>query len=94
GVHQDGLAHVSALSDRFVKDPHEIVKAGQVVKVKVLDIDLPRQRIALTLRLSDEPGKEAGHPRGNTPQPRQQPRRDTPPPAGNAMAAAFAKLRR
>ena len=56
GVHQDGLVHVSALSDKFVRDPREVVRAGQLVKVKVMDIDLPRQRIALTMRLSDEPG--------------------------------------
>ena len=56
GVHQDGLVHVSALSDRFVRDPREVVKAGQLVKVKVLEVDLQRQRIALTLRLADEPG--------------------------------------
>jgi uncharacterized protein len=59
GVHQDGLVHVSALSDRFVRDPREVVRAGQLVKVKVLEIDLPRQRIALTMRLADEP-KPAG----------------------------------
>ena len=97
GVHQDGLVHVSALSDRFVKDPHEIVKAGQVVKVKVLEVDLPRQRISLTMRMSDEPGKgrshEAGQQRG-APLSRQQARHNTPAPSGNAMAAAFAKLRK
>ena len=98
GVHQDGLVHVSALSNTFVKDPHDVVKAGQVVKVKVLEVDLARQRIALTLRLSDEPGKgrsaaDAGNPRG-APLSRQQTRHNAPPPAGNAMAAAFAKLRR
>ncbi|MFN4342762.1 MAG: Tex family protein [Azonexus sp.] len=98
GVHQDGLVHVSALANHFVKDPHEVVKAGQVVKVKVLEVDLPRQRIALTMRLSDEPGKgrshEAGTQRG-APLSRQQARHASPPPpAGNAMAAAFAKLRK
>ena len=56
GVHQDGLVHISALADRFVKDPHSVVKAGDVVKVKVLEVDLPRNRIALTMRLSDTPG--------------------------------------
>lgn len=56
GVHQDGLVHVSMLSSRFVKDPHEIVKPGQIVKVKVLEVDLKRQRIALTMRLDDVPG--------------------------------------
>ncbi len=54
GVHQDGLVHVSALSNKFVKDPHEVVKAGDVVKVKVLEVDIPRKRIALTMRLTDE----------------------------------------
>ena len=49
GVHQDGLVHVSELSDRFVKDPREVVKVGQVVKVRVLDVDVPRNRIALTI---------------------------------------------
>jgi uncharacterized protein len=54
GVHQDGLVHISAMADRFVKNPHDIVKTGEVVKVKVLDIDLKRKRIALSMRLSDE----------------------------------------
>jgi uncharacterized protein len=56
GVHQDGLAHVSALSKNFVKDPREVVKPGDIVKVKVLEVDIPRQRISLTLRLDDEIG--------------------------------------
>jgi uncharacterized protein len=60
GVHQDGLVHVSALSDRFVRDPREVVKAGQVVKVKVLEVDLPRQRIALSMRMGDAPGRKEG----------------------------------
>ena len=60
GVHQDGLVHISALSDRFVKDPHEVVKTGDVVKVKVLEVDVRRQRVALTMRMSDEPGAERG----------------------------------
>ncbi len=59
GVHQDGLVHVSALSHNFVKDPREVVKSGDVVKVKVLEVDVARQRIGLTLRLDDEPGKPA-----------------------------------
>jgi len=54
GVHQDGLAHVSALSKRFVRDPHDVVRSGDVVMVKVLDVDVPRKRISLTLRLDDE----------------------------------------
>ncbi|MEV1328699.1 Tex family protein [Micromonospora costi] len=58
GVHQDGLVHVSAMSRTFVKDPREVVKSGDVVKVKVLDVDVPRKRISLTLRLDDEPGAD------------------------------------
>ena len=51
GVHQDGLVHVSQLADRFVKDPREVVKAGDIVKVKVVEVDLKRRRIALTMKL-------------------------------------------
>jgi uncharacterized protein len=53
GVHQDGLVHVSALANKFIKDPHEVVKPGQIVKVKVLDVDVKRQRLSLTMRLDD-----------------------------------------
>jgi uncharacterized protein len=53
GVHQDGLVHVSAMADRFVSDPHEVVRSGQVVRVKVVDVDVDRQRIGLTMRLND-----------------------------------------
>jgi uncharacterized protein len=60
GVHQDGLVHVSAMSSSFVKDPRDVVKPGDIVRVKVLDVDLPRKRISLTLRLDDLPD---GHPR-------------------------------
>ena len=56
GVHQDGLVHISALSNSYVKDPREVVKAGDIVKVKVMDVDVQRKRIALTMRLDDEPG--------------------------------------
>ncbi|HEX5420292.1 MAG TPA: Tex family protein, partial [Gammaproteobacteria bacterium] len=56
GVHQDGLVHISAMSDKFIKDPREVVKAGDVVKVKVLEVDIPRRRISLSLRLDDDPG--------------------------------------
>ncbi|MGN6448860.1 MAG: S1 RNA-binding domain-containing protein, partial [Brucella intermedia] len=62
GVHQDGLVHVSQLADRFVKDPHEVVKAGDVVKVRVTEVDVPRTRIGLTMR---KDGGEAPAPRGN-----------------------------
>ena len=67
GVHQDGLVHVSALADRFVKDPHDVVKAGDVVQVKVLEVDLVRKRIALTMRMSDEPGQAKKIGAGDTP---------------------------
>src|SRR3569623_175801 len=97
GVHQDGLVHVSALSTKFVKDPREVVKAGDIVKVKVLEIDLARQRIALTMRLEDPIGdaKAARDERG--------PRRDNAPrsmpkpaaaPGNNAFADAFARAKR
>ncbi|MFI0089935.1 Tex family protein [Streptomyces bobili] len=79
GVHQDGLAHVSALSRTFVKDPRDVVKPGDIVKVKVLDIDIPRKRISLTLRLDDEAAPKGdpsgeGRPQrgGRPPQQRQQ----------------------
>ena len=94
GVHQDGLVHISALSEKFVKDPHTVVKAGDVVKVKVLEVDPIRKRIALTMRLSDTPPKAGttgmqsarGTPSGARPAPRQ-----SPPPAGGTMADALAK---
>ncbi|MEV6567901.1 Tex family protein [Streptomyces kronopolitis] len=63
GVHQDGLVHVSAMSKTFVKDPRDVVKPGDIVRVKVLDVDIPRKRISLTLRLEDEHGKD-GRPAG------------------------------
>ena len=58
GVLQDGLVHVSAMSHKFVSDPHEVVRSGEVVKVKVMDVDVQRQRISLSLRLDDEPGQD------------------------------------
>ncbi|MFT3850584.1 MAG: Tex family protein [Propionivibrio sp.] len=93
GVHQDGLVHISALSNKFVKDPREVVKAGDVVKVKVLEVDPPRQRIALTMRLTDDPApaqKSGGVPMSS--KAKQQQARQ--PEAAGAMAAAFAKLKR
>jgi protein Tex len=94
GVHQDGLVHISALSNKFVKDPREVVKAGDVVKVKVVEVDLPRQRIALTMRLADDtpaaPKMGGGAP--VTAKARQQQARQAAPTG--AMADAFAKLRR
>jgi uncharacterized protein len=104
GVHQDGLIHISALSDKYVKDPRDVVKAGDIVKVKVLEVDVARKRIALTRRLDDaapaprEAGSAAGtgrrddrrdgQPRGN------QRAASAPPPANNALAAAFARARK
>ena len=97
GVHQDGLVHISALSSTFVKDPHTVVKAGQVVKVKVLEVDPKRKRIALTMRLSDEAVPAGAKPQQkadrNDAQRLKQQQRQEPAPAGNAMAAAFAKLK-
>lgn len=98
GVHQDGLVHISALSDTFVKDPHTVVKAGQVVKVKVLEVDEKRKRIALTMRLNDSAPVPGSRPEQRAD--RQDSRRlaqqqsRQPAPAENAMAAAFAKLKR
>ncbi|MDT3671183.1 MAG: Tex family protein [Aromatoleum sp.] len=108
GVHQDGLVHISALADRFVKDPHSVVKAGQVVKVKVLEVDLPRKRIALTMRMGDEPARAAGAaaPQGargrNDSKTSSQPRRNGSEghndsrgsTAGGAMADALARALR
>jgi uncharacterized protein len=96
GVHQDGLVHISALADRFVKDPHEVVKSGDLVKVKVLDVDLGRRRVALSMRLQDkpEPQVRAGAQKGQRAPGKRDAQRSSPPqqPApGGAMAAAFAK---
>ncbi|SFV03667.1 Tex family protein [Pseudoduganella namucuonensis] len=102
GVHQDGLVHISALSNTFVKDPHTVVKAGQVVKVKVLEVDPKRKRIALTMRLTDSAPAAGSKPeqradrndRRAMGQHEQQKRQQTREPAmGGSMAAAFAKLR-
>ena len=104
GVHQDGLVHISSLSDRFVEDPHQVVKAGDIVKVKVMEVDLQRKRIALTMRLDEQPG-ESNARSGSRPAAREPARaanpakgRGKPAPAGNsamgdALAAAFGKKR-
>ena len=101
GVHQDGLVHISALSNTYVKDPHDVVKAGQVVRVKVLEVDLPRKRIALTMRLTDDaaPRRERHEAPSVNRSPQRQPastrpQRPSTPPANGAMAAAFAKLKK
>ncbi|MCB5290869.1 hypothetical protein BJQ90_00286 [Arthrobacter sp. SO3] len=107
GVHQDGLVHVSALANRFVSDPREVVKSGQVVRVKVLEADPERKRISLTLRLDDEPAAAGGRaaPERQTPAPgrrapaparqapARQPQKSTPvpPPSNTAMAEALRK---
>jgi uncharacterized protein len=101
GVHQDGLVHVSALASRFVKDPHEIVKPGQIVKVKVMDVDVKRQRISLTMRLDDTPGTSTRSGGAATdscdPHPSKPKRATEPKPqAGGAIALALerAKLKK
>jgi uncharacterized protein len=107
GVHQDGLIHISALSDKFISDPREVVKAGDVVKVKVMEVDIQRKRIAMTMRLSDEPGQEKPSRQSTSAAvPRQQPARQQPrqnsapapqkntPPMGGAFAAAFANAKK
>ncbi|MDK9705093.1 MAG: RNA-binding transcriptional accessory protein [Sulfuritalea sp.] len=96
GVHQDGLVHVSALANRFVKDPHEVVKAGDVVKVKVLEVDVARKRIALTMRLADElpaagadSGRDARSVRGSRPErPRVDAGATAKPAGGKALRQA------
>src|SRR5690625_3870258 len=109
GVHQDGLVHISALSDRYVKDPREVVKAGDIVKVKVLEVDVARRRIALTRRLDDTPaprearqearrggggGDHGGRGRGSHPRTPSPGRPSSAPPANNALAEAFARAKR
>jgi uncharacterized protein len=93
GVHQDGLVHISALAQKFVKDPHSIVKAGDVVRVKVLEIDPIRRRIALTMRLSDDIAPVASMVR-HEPSRKPQAKHEPAPQVGGAMAAAMAKLRK
>ena len=88
GVHQDGLVHLSQLADRFVKDAHEVVKAGDVVKVRVVDVDIPRKRIALTMRTSDQGAKDAGGPGAG---PRGKPS-DRPAPQGREPAPKLGGL--
>ncbi|WP_075988043.1 Tex family protein [Vibrio fluvialis] len=91
GVHQDGLVHISALTDRFVSDPRDVVKAGDIVKVKVMEVDVQRKRIALTMRLNDEPGQDSRPARSSQPRQERAPRRrDEPSNAGGAMSGAFA----
>lgn len=107
GVHQDGLVHISMLADKFVKDPHAVVQAGDVVKVKVLEVDLARKRIALSMRLDEaavrpapkETGRGDG-PRRHRPGGERSERKSAPPPTpappvgGGALAEAFARARK
>jgi uncharacterized protein len=96
GVHQDGLVHVSQLANKFVNDAREVVKTGDIVKVKVLEVDVARKRISLTMKLDATPGRRDA-PRENRYEGAgrgQQPRRSNEPAAPSAMASAFAKLKR
>ncbi len=96
GVHQDGLVHVSVLANKFVKDPHEVVKPGQIVKVKVLSVDVPRQRISLTMRMDDaaatspQPDSRTGGPRDRRPADPSRAAGKSPQPV-NAFALAMAR---
>jgi uncharacterized protein len=93
GVHQDGLVHISMLANKFVKDPREVVKAGEVVKVKVLEIDEKRKRIALTMRLDEQAARprDAGMPQKPDTRPATRAPRERPqPPGSGAMAEALA----
>lgn len=107
GVHQDGLVHISALSDTFVKDPRDVVKAGDIVKVKVMEVDVPRKRIGLSMRLSDDANEKAaeksersGAGRGGHKQRGGKQKTSFGDDKGNqgamagAMAAAFAKAKK
>nr|WP_215787028.1 Tex family protein [Pantoea dispersa] len=107
GVHQDGLVHISSLSDKFVDDPHQVVKAGDIVKVKVMEVDLQRKRIALTMRLDEQPGESNARSGGNRGAGKEAARpaagakgRGKPASSsvgnsamGDALAAAFGKKR-
>jgi protein Tex len=106
GVHQDGLVHISALTDRFVSDPREVVKAGDIVKVKVMEVDVQRKRIALSMRMKDEPGQDNRAQRSSASRTQNRPnqnsqggqrRREVPQQnaaMGGAFAAAFAKAKK
>lgn len=94
GVHQDGLVHVSQLADRFVKDPHEVVKAGDVVRVRVVDVDVPRKRIGLTMRKDGDSERsqrsdDAAKTRSPAKAPRQTPPRQAAPKSQGAFGSAL-----
>ncbi|WP_299003931.1 Tex family protein [uncultured Shewanella sp.] len=110
GVHQDGLVHISSLTDKFVSDPHTLVKAGDVVKVKVMEVDAERKRISLSMRLTDKPGEVKAKPvkvsdgARHKPQSKRhvqqghtvknKPKQPMNAAMGNAFADAFAKLKK
>ena len=91
GVHQDGLVHISALSNTFVKDPREVVKAGDVVKVKVMDVDVQRKRIALTMRLEDKPSEKSSDIKRDAPRRKKQKPQTQESFGNSAMADALAQ---
>lgn len=96
GVHQDGLVHISALTDRFIKDPREVVKAGDIVRVKVVEVDEARKRIALTMRLQDETATKSV-PLQQSAKPAKigkEAQRNKSPVTSNAFAEAFANAKR
>jgi uncharacterized protein len=95
GVHQDGLVHISALADRFVEDPHQVVKTGDLVKVKVMSVDLERKRIALTMRMGDHPRLEsAGETRDRRPaRPDRKGNEPQRPASSGTVAAAFSQAK-
>ncbi|WP_427980198.1 Tex family protein [Agarivorans sp.] len=97
GVHQDGLVHISCLANHFVKDPHQVVKAGDIVKVKVMEVDVARKRIGLSMRLDDDitsvsTSKES--PKKAKAQHSHRPAKQQAKPLNNAFAEAFAKAKR
>ncbi|HEX7762859.1 MAG TPA: helix-hairpin-helix domain-containing protein, partial [Cellvibrio sp.] len=101
GVHQDGLVHISSLTDKFISDPHQVVKAGDIVKVKVLEVDIDRKRIALTMRMDEQPAAKGADNNKASARPQQNkaanraPKQDSSNAAmGDAFAAAFAKLKK
>ena len=93
GVHQDGLVHISALSHNFIKDPREAVKAGDIVKAKVMEVDVARRRIALSLRLDDTPGEKIEGKKGGERSPSQNQQRaaqrNNPAPASTGSLGAL-----
>lgn len=93
GVHQDGLVHVSELSDRFVRDPREVVKVGDIVRVRVLDVDVARKRISLSMRSREKTGKTGTQVADKRPNANARPINRLPKSPSGAMAAAFAGLK-